>query len=268
MTGKRSPPSSSSSKAKSNRSSSVATGPCRRGLAVCQPDLMSPPCHRQFPHRRILVALDNAIHMYTFTMQPALLHTFPTSDNPRGLMALCADADNAMLAFPGPEAGQVQLTDLGNIHAPTVFPAHETALACLAFNRGGTLLATASEKGTLVRVFQLPGGKKLWELRRGGTGARVHWYGLVRRRERGSLPPSFFSGVWSRSINFSPDSTKLCVSRSGPPTFRGGAFAGRARSFGLGGFSTIISRQWHAHGAHFQTRGYRRSRVESRVRPP
>lgn len=39
--------------------------------------------------------------------------------------------------------------------------AHSTALACLALSLDGKLLATASERGTLVRVFNTSDGTKL-----------------------------------------------------------------------------------------------------------
>ncbi|KAM9045859.1 WD repeat domain phosphoinositide-interacting protein 1 isoform 2-T2 [Megaptera novaeangliae] len=45
--------------------------------------------------------------------------------------------------------------------------AHEGALAAIAFNASGSRLASASEKGTVIRVFSVPDGQKLYEFRRG-----------------------------------------------------------------------------------------------------
>jgi len=47
-----------------------------------------------------------------------------------------------------------------------VFAAHETALAALAMNASGKLIATASERGTVMKVFQSSDGQLLYRLRR------------------------------------------------------------------------------------------------------
>ncbi|KAF8561224.1 WD repeat domain phosphoinositide-interacting protein 2 [Paragonimus westermani] len=51
----------------------------------------------------------------------------------------------------------------------TSIAAHDGLLAALAFNSNATLLATASEKGTVIRVFSIPQGDRLMEFRRGLT---------------------------------------------------------------------------------------------------
>lgn len=48
-----------------------------------------------------------------------------------------------------------------------MIPAHDSPLAALAFNNSGTRIATASEKGTVIRVFSTAEGTKLYEFRRG-----------------------------------------------------------------------------------------------------
>lgn len=69
-----------------------------------------------------------------------------------------------------------------------VIDAHQTPLSCIALNNEGTLLATASEKGTIIRVFSLPDVQKLYQFRRGSIPARIY------------------------SMSFNATSTLLCVS--------------------------------------------------------
>lgn len=69
-----------------------------------------------------------------------------------------------------------------------IIQAHKSPLSCLQLNSTGTLLATSSDKGTVIRVFSIPNGDKIHQFRRGTYTARIF------------------------SINFNPMSTLLAVS--------------------------------------------------------
>lgn len=69
--------------------------------------------------------------------------------------------------------GHVILYDALKCEAVNVVEAHKSPLSSLALNSEGTLLATASDKGTIIRVFSVPDAQKLYQFRRGTYPSRI-----------------------------------------------------------------------------------------------
>lgn len=64
---------------------------------------------------------------------------------------------------------------MGISNAPVWIAAHKGELGCISLNQHGTRLATASHKGTLIRVWDTVSRNQLVELRRGSDIATVYW---------------------------------------------------------------------------------------------
>ncbi|KAK4542463.1 hypothetical protein LTR36_006715 [Oleoguttula mirabilis] len=94
---------------------------------------------------------------------------YPTSPNTYALGSLKGD----LLVLPAQTPGQVQLIPL-HAGSKRVLRAHNSPLRCLALSDDGTLLATASEQGTLLRIFNTRTTDELAEFRRGVDHAIIY----------------------------------------------------------------------------------------------
>lgn len=160
--------------------------------------------------KRLAVVLEEEIYLYDISNM-SLLHTIATSPNPSAICALSPSSENCFIAYPLPKpredadsrrpahappqstfvpptSGEVLVFDTLTLKAVNVIEAHRSPLCCICLNNEGTLLATASETGTIIRVFSVPRGQKLYQFRRG----------------------TYPSTIYSMSFNLS--STLLCIS--------------------------------------------------------
>lgn len=92
---------------------------------------------------RVVVVLEYKIYVYNFADLKLLDH-IETTQNTKGLCALCPYSSNTVLVCPGLSKGHVRV-ELYDHKKTTLIEAHETSLACFALNFDGTRLATASE---------------------------------------------------------------------------------------------------------------------------
>lgn len=124
--------------------------------------------------RRDIIAMvcEYAIYVYTCDKLRVILH-LTTNANSRGLCVLAAASDPWILCCPGQSTGAVRVQVGQDDRATHVFTAHQTGLAALALNTSGSLVATASEKGTVVKVFQSSDGQLLYRLRRSTRPAEI-----------------------------------------------------------------------------------------------
>lgn len=117
-------------------------------------------------------------------------HVLPSLARNELLAAICAlspSSDNSYLAYPSPllsnnaystpsssSPGDVLLFDALSLSVTNIVQAHKTPLACVSLNSTGSMLATASDKGTVIRVFSVPNGDKIAQFRRGTYPAKIY----------------------------------------------------------------------------------------------
>lgn len=147
-----------------------------------------------------MVALEGRVYVYDFA-NLNLIDQLDTCSNPTGLyvsisrqtqLGLCAissSSNDIIYACLGEKVGEVRIsiTSLCKNHTIT---AHATQITQMTLNPSGNRLATSSEKGTIIRVFDTFTGVKTAEFRRGTQPAVI------------------------QSLAFNNNATMLCASSS------------------------------------------------------
>ncbi|VYS61231.1 unnamed protein product [Arabidopsis thaliana] len=121
---------------------------------------------------RIIVVLEQKIFVYNFS-DLKLMHQIETIANPKGLCAVSQGVGSMVLVCPGLQKGQVRIEHYASKRTKFVM-AHDSRIACFALTQDGHLLATASSKGTLVRIFNTVDGTLRQEVRRGADRAEIY----------------------------------------------------------------------------------------------
>jgi len=152
--------------------------------------------------------LEMEIYVYDISNM-RLLHVIETTPNPEAICALSPSADSSYLAYPSPvpspmslataangspappnttanttvtspstvsqhQSGDVLLFSTRTLTVANVIQAHKAPLSFLSINSTGSLLATSSDKGTVIRVWSIPGAEKLYQFRRGTREAKIY----------------------------------------------------------------------------------------------
>jgi len=141
----------------------------KKGTEICRYSYNDKIRAVRMNRSRLVVCLEESLYIHNIRDMKVIHIITCTPPNPTGLIALSAETSNfCFLAYPGhSHTGQLQVFDAETLSCRVVIPAHEGQLAAMQFSRTNTRIATASLKGTVIRVFDTRDGAKLYELRRG-----------------------------------------------------------------------------------------------------
>ncbi|KAI4310952.1 hypothetical protein MLD38_035894 [Melastoma candidum] len=122
---------------------------------------------------RIVVIVLQKVFVYNFA-DLRLLNQIETLANPRGLCELSQGSGEMVMVCLGTQKGQIRIENSGSAKRTRFVNAHDSRVVCLGLSTDGRFCATASGKGTLVRVFNTLDGSLLQEVRRGADRADIH----------------------------------------------------------------------------------------------
>jgi len=155
---------------------------------VLEVTLPSPVLAVRLKRDTLVAVCRNQIHVFSFPNRCQKLYTLTTKDNPRGLCEISpmrgshnggAMDGGEFMVFPGYKIGSLQIINMSTTEqhvssAPVTINAHQNELYCIAINQQGSMIASASVKGTLIRIWDTVRRVMLVELRRGSDNAVIY----------------------------------------------------------------------------------------------
>ena len=126
----------------------------------------------------IISILENRIYLLDINTLETI-DILDTFDNPNGIFSMSNINNKLNIAFPQ-NKGKIQLEYYNIIKEnfkkdeTKIINAHESFIAFLTLNNEGNVLATASDKGTLIRLFNVYNQEMIAELRRGTKNTTIN----------------------------------------------------------------------------------------------
>ncbi|KAI8379900.1 WD40-repeat-containing domain protein [Choanephora cucurbitarum] len=160
----------------------------KRQTTICELSFPTAILAVKMNRRRLIVVLEELIYLYDISNMK-LLHTIETNPNPQAICALSPSSENCFIAYPARSSsspfspnsnnssylsGDVELFDALGPQTTNIVQAHKSPISCISMNSEGTLLATASEKGTVIRIFSTSDATKVYQFRRGSYAAKIY----------------------------------------------------------------------------------------------
>lgn len=123
----------------------------------------------RFKYEFVFVITDYKIFVYNLFENLTLKIEIGTLFNPKGRVEINSVDSEVIFAYPtNKEVSDIQdqegvlcVMNLTKTQHTLTITAHKTKIKCYRLNYTGTLLATASVKGTLIRIFDTKTGKKV-----------------------------------------------------------------------------------------------------------
>lgn len=96
-----------------------------------------------------------------------------TNENIYGLFSFISNEEKNLISYPNKIKGHITIKNYLN-EKNIEINAHENEIAYFTFNKNGNFLATASEKGTLIRIFDTENANLIHEFRRGQEIVQIY----------------------------------------------------------------------------------------------
>lgn len=143
----------------------------QKGKEVSEISFSSNVINIKLTKERVFVVCERKLFVFDInSLEP--IDIFETYYNNKGLFSLSLKGD--IIAYPEKnKIGCVKMKNFGN-NKEYIVLAHKTCLSYIKLNNKGNRLATASLKGTLIRIYDTDTSQLIQELRRGAESAEIY----------------------------------------------------------------------------------------------
>jgi WD40 repeat protein len=127
---------------------------------------------------KIIIVIEKKIYIFNLSNLEIINEPIETNKNPNGLIGI--SYKKFIIAYPSNiSIGKVEIKSFDKENINISILCHGTNLQMISLNSEGTLLATASERGTLIRIYSIyNNGELIQEVRRGTENAKYYQLNL------------------------------------------------------------------------------------------
>ncbi|EPX72991.1 WD repeat protein [Schizosaccharomyces octosporus yFS286] len=141
----------------------------KKNVDLCNMFYPTPVLNAHLTITRLVVVIKGTIYVYALK-NLNLINTLATISSNK----IAFSSNESFIAYNSPQVpGHVYLTSLETAMPITLLYCHSSPVRCIEFHPDGHVIATASSKGTVIRIMSTSTGEKILELRRGYLPASV-----------------------------------------------------------------------------------------------
>ena len=126
---------------------------------------------------KIFIIEENSIKVFTLGNYEKI-DSLKTFSNKNGIFGISLEPKLNVISYPSPDVGKIIIKDYDNKKEGNFLiseiDAHKNEIITLIMNYDGSLIASASERGTIIKIFRTKDGNLLQELRRGTEPAEIY----------------------------------------------------------------------------------------------
>ena len=121
---------------------------------------------------KIIIVCEQRIYVYNMEKYK-LIESIETYKNEVGCIGLTTDPNSTVMGYPISPEGFIKVKYYEKSQELDI-NAHKTVINCISINSDGSLVATASNNGHIIRVFCISNGQFIEEFRRGKEKAYIN----------------------------------------------------------------------------------------------